>query len=155
MASVTHNGKQFMLTVGLLTVVIYLYTGSFAVLLTHDVWERSFSKSEYVKQNKSLPSISSVVIIIRVKTVKMTSNVMICWVASNFIYMLVLELVVVSVTSLIHLVTKISIGDLPSILHSSSLSLSSCWLSFRWISRSRCFPTTIIFVISNDLYNDP
>jgi len=26
MASVTHNGKQFMLTVGLLTVVIYLYT---------------------------------------------------------------------------------------------------------------------------------
>ena len=78
MASVTHNGKQFMLTVGLLTVVIYLYTGSFAVLLTHDLSERSFSKSEYVKQNKSLPSISSVVIIIRVKTAKMTSNVMIC-----------------------------------------------------------------------------
>ena len=37
MASVTHNGKQFMLTVGLLTVVIYLYTGSFAVLLTNDL----------------------------------------------------------------------------------------------------------------------
>ena len=41
MASVTHNGKQFMLTVGLLTVVIYLYT-----VLAFNFFKGDYNKGE-------------------------------------------------------------------------------------------------------------
>ena len=119
MASVTHNGKQFMLTVGLLVCVIYLYT----------VVAFNFSETTTT----------------RVKTERMTGSARTCFLASISICKkplvepfliatlatLVSELEAESVTKWTHQEKTISSLDSPSISPFSSSSLLSFSLLFR------------------------